>query len=542
LPTRKLLAAASSLLLLTACQGGDDNPPTPDAGVIETPDSGTPDSGTPDSGTPDSGTFNPGPANVQGGGSWHYIASDGGIELEPRYFTDSPPAALIPDATGTTYTVKPATLSPNGDLFAIDNVTAPYLLRFGSTYVWFSGRSPGLFSPDLSYPVMHRISGLGVDPGTRLALDATGLAAWQADLDEVQLSSPFAGLSYFALTCAPSFTAPAAGATSISHTFDWETDPKATCGNEALLIDGPKGDAVYVTQLVGRMASNSQLLIKELKRGYSTTSFRLTNAQTTTLDAPLAVLQTASRGFDLRFGAFREAALQAHPNAAVSAIIFGLGTMPGLKALGPVSGYPDLAVVEAKDVNVPDQTVSFEYGNPFPSAWGTFITVRVNALTSYSVPLPAGGSAPAVNVRTAVSSTTELPATQSGAITLQPVVGPARSLLVNGQSATGAPLTGIGTTPLLSWQAPGVGTADFYRVAIHELRVSPTTGRTVSSFVADFFTEATSLRVPSDVLTSGKHYYFRVLATRSSRWNPDRPFLTQFGEGTAVALSSRLSP
>lgn len=533
--TRKLLAAAPLLLLLTACPGEDDpNPPSGnDGGVTETPDSGT----------PDSGTFNPGPANVQGSGQWHFIEPAAGPSVSPRYLEGTTIAALIPDAAGTTYTVKPATLAPTGEMFSIENVTAPYLLRFGTTYSWFTGRTSGTFTPDLSYPVFSRFAVVEPIGGTNLVLNVTGLAPWQADLDDVQLSAPFAGLRYFSLLdCPKSISVPSPGTTSLNQTFDWTIDPSANCANDTYLIDASLRDTVYVTQLVGRRASNAQLLIKELKRAYSTASFSLTNGQSTTLDAALTVPATTSRSFDVRFGAFRAAALQSHPNAAMSALGFGVGTLPGWSTFGESTGYPDLAVVSSKDLTVADQTVSLEYANPFPAEWGTFLSLRANTTTDMSVPLPSGGEAPALKVRGGVSLSIPVAASQSGAPVIQPLVGPARSLMVNGQSATGAPLTGIGTTPLVSWQAPELGNPDFYRVSVYELRVSASTGRTTATFVSDFFTESTSLRIPADILASGKHYYLRVLATKSSRWSPDKPFLTQFGEGTAISLSSRLSP
>jgi hypothetical protein len=534
-------------MLLAACNGDDDTRPPPggDGGVIETPDSGTPDSGTPDSGTPDSGTFNPGPATVQGRGEFHYIDPTAGIVTAPRDLSDRPIAALIPDATGTTYTVKPATLAPSNDAFTIDNVTAPYLLKFGTTYSWFTGRTAGTFTPDLGFPQIRRREVTEAGPGTALALNVTGLAPWQGELDDLQVSAPYAGLRYFSLpTCDSTFaaTAPAEGATSYSKTYDWTRAPVTPCGNDPFLIEASKGDDVYITQLVGRRASNAQLIIKELKRSYTTVAFNMTDGQSAGINAQLSAQPTTSRSFDMRFDGFRAAAAQVHPNAVLSAMDFGLGTIPAWSTLGESTGFPDLVSGSPQDLNVPNQTLSFEYANPFPAAWGTFMSVRANTLTSYSVPLPEGGEAPALQVRVGVTQAYAVPATQTGAAVIQPLLSPARALKVNGQSATGAPLTGIGTTPLVSWEAPEIGRPSFYRVNLYELRVSATTGRTTATLVSDFFTQSTSLRIPADILASGKHYYLRVIANSSSLWNPDRPFLTQFGEGRATALSSRLSP
>jgi hypothetical protein len=292
---------------------------------------------------------------------------------------------------------------------------------------------------------------------------------------------------------------------------------------------------------VGRTASNGQLLIKELKRAFTTTDFSLKNGQAATLDAALSAQQTTSRSFDMRFGAFRAAALQAHPTAVMSTLDFGLGTLPGWSTLGESTGFPDLATGSAKDLTVADQTVSLEYANPFPAAWGTHFIVRANTLTNFSVPLPQGGTSTPLRVRVNTSISIEVPATQTGPLVIQPLVGPPRALMVDGLPATGAPLEGISTTPLVSWQAPETGTPDFYRVLVYALGASAA-GETTATFVSDFFTESTSLRFPEGILESGKHYYLRVRAAKSSRWSPDKPFLTQFGEGSAIALSSRLSP
>jgi hypothetical protein len=74
--------------------------------------------------------------------------------------------------------------------------------------------------------LIHRSDVVEPSPGTNLVLHVTGLAPWQADLDEVQRSSPYAGLRYFSLfDCAPNATAPTTGATSVNATLDWTSDP-----------------------------------------------------------------------------------------------------------------------------------------------------------------------------------------------------------------------------------------------------------------------------------------------------------------------------
>lgn len=518
---RKRLAVAAVLTLLTACSDKEDRPPSSGDGGVTEPDAGS--------------------ATVRGSGQWHHIDPSSGIALAPRDLSGSPIAALLPDEAGTSYTVRPGTLDASNTAFTIENVTLPYLLRFGTSYAWMTGRTEGAFTPDVSLPKFARRDAVTAGAGTGLALNVTGLSSWQPSQDSLQLAAPYAGLVYFSLDCGAAYVEPASGATSTSVSLDWEKDP-ARCANPSLLIDASKGDSLYVNQLVGRYDSSFLLVINELKRSYTPTAFSLKDGQSVTLEAPLAALPTTSRTFDMRYTAFRDVSVAAHPTAAASYVDFGLGALPGLAALGESTGYPDLATCTTLLKSVADQTITFDYANPFPADWGTHLAVRTTALTSFSVPLPSGGDAPALLVGSGVSLALELPATQTGALTVQPVVGPARALSLNGQVATGAPLVGVGTTPLVSWQAPELGTADFYRVFVHELSVSNTTGKTKSTLVADFFTESTSLRIPADILASGKHYYLRVLTTKSSRWSPVKPFLTQYGEGTATALSSRFTP
>lgn len=515
------LAAAAVLTLLTACSGKEDLPPSSGDGGVTEPDAGS--------------------ATVRGSGQWHHIDPSAGIALAPRDLSGTAIAALVPDGAGTSYTVRPGTLDASNTAFTIENVTVPYLLRVGTSYAWMTGRTEGAFTPDVSLPKFARRDAVTAGAGTGLALNVTGLSSWQQSFDTIQLASPYAGLLYFPLDCGAAYVEPASGATSVSVSLDWVTD-MARCAQAPFLIDASKGDALYVTQLVGRSDANFQLIIKELKRAYAPGTFSLKNGQSVTLDAPLAALPTTSRTFDMRYTAFQGVAAAAHPTAAASYVDLGLGALPGLGALGESTGFPDLATCITATKSVGDQTVTFDYANPFPADWGTHLAVRGSALTSFSVPLPSGGDAPALQVSSGVSLALELPATQTGALTVQPLVGAARALSLNGQVATGAPLVGVGTTPLVSWQAPELGTPDFYRVSVHELSVSNTTGKTTSSLVADFFTESTSLRIPADILASGKHYYLRVVTTKSSRWSPVKPFLTQYGEGTATALSSRFTP
>jgi hypothetical protein len=100
-------------------------------------------------------------------------------------------------------------------------------------------------------------------------------------------------------------------------------------------------------------------------------------------------------------------------------------------------------------------------------------------------------------------------------------LGPVRNLRIEGKPLSwDANTGGIGTTPTFTFDAPTVGTPEYYELVVMELL--PDLGSEVDSprdatMVARIFTRATSVQIPEGVLRGKRYYYVRAYAVRDRR-------------------------
>jgi hypothetical protein len=138
------------------------------------------------------------------------------------------------------------------------------------------------------------------------------------------------------------------------------------------------------------------------------------------------------------------------------------------------------------------------YGNPFPG-WSEGLSASIIATAQVQVPgTPHAASA---QVRVGVS----FPASKASAGPIVPLVGPVQDPRVNGASAFGG-LTGVTTTPTLSWKAPALGAPAGYRVRIVPYQIQNGSPVELSSYWSSLVTTDTSVTLPPCVLNGGEAY------------------------------------
>lgn len=481
-----------------------------------------------------------GPLAVSGVRNIHYVQADGAVLVAPADLSTTVIGAWVPSADGSTYTYRSGTGQTNGT-FVIPNVDrTPYFLQFGSGYVWMNGRSL-----DLSSAGLGRSDVVAEPAGTQLTLQLDGISPWQLT-DDVQLHSTGAGIGYFTATCATPFLDIAEGSPVFLGTMDYSASMR-NCGTVPAVLDPARGDSVYANQLVGRTDMDAGipagLDLQEVRLGTKISSVARsadggTDAGTIMLGGMMMPLPISRQGFDFRASQFEALAMTAHPSAISGNDSLYMDTLPRFSEYGAYAGSPDLALANNSTQGQGDIRVSFEYGNPFPSEWPRFAVAQASSYVPFSVGLTDGGTSRPAYYSANVSSQVQV--LDGVTPTLVPQVGPVRDVRINGALATTV-LTGVGTTPLVSWTVPSVGTANRYMVRLYELSAS-STGGTTRTLRGTFTTTQTQFRLLPGMLVAGKSYMLQLYAYSEPGSNPNQPYMNVPTVHYAVAYSSRFQP
>ena len=461
----------------------------------------------------------------------HRVLADGSVLATPMDLTGVTIGAWVPTPDGLNYNWRPGAGQINGT-FLIPNVeSTPFLLQFGTGYLWATRRTLDLSRADSGRPDAQL-----APEGTQLAVQLSGLSPWQP-ADDLQLHSANARPGYFsAASCAyPFFETPADGDTSLSTTVDYVFSLQ-NCGSRPVLINAARGDVLYATQLVARSDVAAGLDFQEVRRSAQTNSLGPVDASTQQLTGTLTALPATTQTVNYPASSFEALALAAHPTATLFSTYVDIGVLPAYGQFGAYAGWPDLAYMTSAPGRG-DILPSFTYGNPYPSSWPQFVTAQSSARVRYSVNLGSGGTSTPRAFSVYTYAQQPLP---SGTTPITPLVGPPVDLRLNGAVATGN-LTGVGLLPLLSWTAPTTGAANYYSVRLYEL-FATSTGSTSRLQVTGVTTTQTQLRLPPGVLVPGKSYYFEVSAVAQPSVDPNKPYLNGPVYQLAMAVTGRFEP
>ena len=136
----------------------------------------------------------------------------------------------------------------------------------------------------------------------------------------------------------------------------------------------------------------------------------------------------------------------------------------------------------------------------------------------------------------------ELPSPLPASVTLRPAVSPVRNLTLDGVPAATA-RSGVGTTPVLAWDAPVRGTPTSYSVRVYHYSVSASGSSLLNrTLAAQVITQSRSLRIPAGVLVAGETYVFIVTAEQNPRFDPQAPLRAGATVSYAQALTSPIVP
>jgi hypothetical protein len=321
--------------------------------------------------------------------------------------------------------------------------------------------------------------------------DASGLQAWTASADEFALATSGGYVGWL--------TAPYnQGHSYIQFPFALEGWPLHT---------PVMGDWAYVYQRANRTWGTTTIwnYISAMKVAPVSTAF--TGASRLIVPVTMGNPTNATLSFDWRFSDM---------TAHLGLLGPGTGTSP-YDFTGKVSVHPYTLTTE---VMPPSELLRMRttgganavvgpltYGRlPLASA-NDVTTVEMTAYVAKFLPGTAPTTAYAFLRREAAVTAT---------VTTTTALGPVRNVQYeDGSSALNTSTrNGVGTTPLLRWTAPAVGTPGVYFVRI--VRLDNVGGVTEGRFVGSIATSATSLRIPPGLLQPGSTYFATIDARQGT--------------------------
>jgi hypothetical protein len=418
--------------------------------------------------------------------------------------------------SGTFFSVTGAGNVDGG--FAINGVPAgPYYFQFQNEFFALTNES----SLDLGTNFMGRPLQTQAPNPTPLTINASGLNAWAAN-NTLSMTSTNMGMSVGDLTTLGS-NVPTVGATSAQLNFNYGL-ANAPRG----LVEAAQGDTLVLTQ--------NQVLGPPAHRAAtaSATVSGLTQigGQSSIVNAVFAPLTPTSLTLDWRVTQFESYGSAVNASANVYSHILQIYGVNGQTASTPVSGATADLLYLPLAGGSPDFTGTVQYGNPFSN------TVTLNGAYScaFSVMVQAPGAA-ATPFYVSVSRSGPL-SSLTGPIL--PVISPVRNVTVNGQAANQA-LTGVGTSPVISWTAPALGTATRY--GINVFLVSNVGGQTRVSAVGNVRLKGTRARIPPGLMTAGNTYQLVVVSSMATGGDVEkRPFGAVTFQGNAEAVLGLITP
>lgn len=506
--TRRLPPLLLSLLL-AGCPSGSAETETP----------------PPDAAAPSPDLVVPSSVTVTGTRIKTYVSESGTETPRPVDLSGAILEALVPDNSGTGYTVLPGTGGKDG------RFTLSGLPSGSSYYLHYYNPS------DLAYHCyIHSAAtsmDLGAYSGTRdgVALGTTGAAltfsnvggldAW-ASSDQLEYYSADTELYLYG-------TAPPSGSTALSLTQSFVNRPLITSADTAYVMQLRQAASVGADPI--RTVSKAMLLPVDMPDATATT---VSSAAGSFRTPPMQ-----SAAFDYRRSQF--AALQssivpaANPITSVRHDLYVSALRGGAAfSYGFYTYSADLlsySSTDSSDVSI----ARTSFGNPFPSNYGVFGYVGTSFTATFTLP----GTTSGASITAVVNHTEPLDSFTSASIV--PKLGPVTNLQINGQNAQTL-TAAVGTQPTLSWNPPSLGRADGYQVIIQRLYVPSGTTRTATTVLAQIMTQQTRVVLPPGLLMSGEQYFLRVLSIARPGYSLSRPFRGSIPSSTASVLSTAITP
>jgi hypothetical protein len=171
------------------------------------------------------------------------------------------------------------------------------------------------------------------------------------------------------------------------------------------------------------------------------------------------------------------------------------------------------------------------YGNPYSTMgtpWDEYAIINY----FFAVPVQLGTAAPH-NEFVGYDANMPLAGLHGGVVT--PLISPVRNVQIAGRDLR-SPQTGVGVSPIVRWDAPRIGRATQYFIALK--RLTATSTATAATVVATFVTKDRSLQIPSTYLASGGTFILNMTAANFGTVDRTRSL---FGDGLPFESASSVT-
>jgi hypothetical protein len=447
-------------------------------------------------------------------------------------FATVPAEALVNDSAGNLVSIG-ATAGPLLGTFTIDGLPdGEYILHSGSRYMVTSSSSPDLGTtrggrPDI-IPLGNQSSLIG--------FHLSSLKPWQSG-DLLELFSTEADDWDFGTE---RFTSLSPNQTTVDFTFDLRN---LGGGRQASLIEGSKGDHLYVAQLSNATSSNG-VPYRAMARVIQYLPFDAVAGGFVDLPsaAMLNVQQSKSTAAEFHGDQFKALIVaEANPKTTFNCNFctggFAVVGQGGTANDGFYTSNSDLLTVRDSTGSLV-QTGTMTYGSPANANllgdWGEIGLVSWFGSVRYQVP---GATSATPNGLLSGVQMTALATEFAAPRALVPTLSFARHLQIDGVNGM-SDQTLASLTPVVTRDPPATGTPTRYAIVVVELVASG--AQTQMRNVAFISTPHTSFQILPGILQSGHYYAFHVFD-----WDaPDQtnaPFRTVLNATFAATPSGLLT-
>jgi hypothetical protein len=149
-----------------------------------------------------------------------------------------------------------------------------------------------------------------------------------------------------------------------------------------------------------------------------------------------------------------------------------------------------------------------------PLTYGRLSIPFANEVTTAEMRVPVPKYLPGTMTPTTAYAFLRREAAVTATVATTTALGPVRFVQYEDGGSAFSDRGGVGTTPLLRWTAPAIGTPAGYVVRV--IRLDNVGGATRGTFVGAIATTATSLRLPPGLLEHGKTYFASIDARQGS--------------------------
>jgi hypothetical protein len=326
---------------------------------------------------------------------------------------------------------------------------------------------------------------------TMLTINATGLAPWVAN-DKVSMSITNIAMLFEGITSLGA-AMPAPGATAAPLTFNYAQ------GTPHGLIEASAGDRLVLTQ---NQTFNTPVKYQSATTGATVTDLNQSPGLASSVNALFAPLPLTMLNLNWQTTLFEPLAATIHPTATVAGHRLTAFGVAGQTPSTGVNGTTHQLLTMVAPAGGPNVAGVAQLGNPFSSS--VVLNAKYENLFTMPVQAPAAASTPLL-----------VGFIRSGPVTaltgpIVPGLGAPRNVTVNGVAAT-PPLTGIGTSPVISWTAPAFGTPDRY--VLNVLQLTNVAGQTQIASGGQVALKGTQVRMPPGLLTAGRTYVLIISST-----------------------------